>query len=88
MAKKKTRKQKILADSRHIVYHLENETSARVSQPREKKEKQEVFSIPRSGQTIALSSYSHVTTDIKKTALITGAILLTQIVLFIVINSM
>jgi len=88
MAKKKTRKQKILADSRHIVYHLENETSAQVSYPREKKQKQEVFSIPRSNQTIALSSYSHVTTDIKKTATITGIILIAQIVLFIVLNSM
>ena len=88
MAKKKTRKQKILADSRHIVYHLENETSAQVSHPREKKSKLELPALSRPNQTIALSSNSHVVTDLRKTVIVTGVILLSQIILFIVLNSM
>lgn len=88
MAKKKTRKQKILADSRHIVYHLENETSAQVSNPREKKQKLELPDMPKAPQTITLNSYSHVITDLRKTAAVTGAILLAQIVIFIALNSM
>lgn len=88
MAKKKTRKQKILADSRHIVYHLENETSAQVSHPREKKSKLELPTLPRPSQTIALSSHSNVITDLRKTVIVTGVILLAQIILFIILNSM
>ncbi len=87
MAKKKTRKQKILADSRHIVYHLENETSAQVSTPREKKSKIELPSITRAPQVATISSYPHVIKDLRKTGVVTGAILIAQIILFIVLNS-
>ncbi len=85
MAKKKTRKQKILADSRHITYHLETNYSAQVSHPTEKKSKfnLEQISTPT---TVIANSYAHVAADIKKTAFITGAILTAQIILFILIN--
>ena len=86
MAKKKTRKQKILADHRHISYHLET-TSAQVSHPSQKKIKVELPNVPRVAQTQTLNSYSHVITDIKKTAFITGLMLLTQIILFVVMNT-
>ena len=85
MAKKKTRKQKVLADSRHVLYHLETNISAQVSHPSEKI-KVQLAGIPQINQTQTLNSYAHVITDIRKTALITGAILLTQIILFFVIN--
>jgi hypothetical protein len=88
MAKKKTRQQKILADSRHISYHLETSISARESYPSEKKIKVELPNMPRSTYTQTLNSYPHVFKDIKKTAFITGVILTVQIILFIVINSM
>lgn len=88
MAKKKTRKQKILADSRHIVYHLENETSAQVSTPREKKSKVELPSITRATQVTTISSSPYVIKDLRKTAVVTGVILFAQIILFIVLNSM
>lgn len=86
MAKKKTRKQKILADSRHIVYHLENETSAQVSRPREKKQIIDLPNKVRASQTVIIGSYPHVIKDLRKTATVTGVILLAQIILFIVIN--
>lgn len=88
MAKKKTRKQKILADSRHVTYHLETEKSAQVSLPREKKQKIELPDMPKVPQVMTLNSYSHVITDLKKTAIVTGVILLAQIVIFIALNSM
>lgn len=88
MAKKKTRKQKILADSRHIVYHLENETSAQVSPSREKKSKLKLPDMPKTSKTVAISAYPHVITDLRKTAVVTGVILFAQIILFIVLNSM
>lgn len=88
MAKKKTRQQKILADSRHISYHLETNISARESYPSDKKIKVELPNMPRSTYTQTLNSYPHVFKDIKKTVFITGVILTAQIILFIVINSM
>lgn len=83
MAKKKTRHQKVLADQRHISYHLET-TSAQVSIPRVKKSDFEL-DIP-TVKPYTVSSYAYVAKDLRKTALITFAILTTQIVLFFVLN--
>ena len=98
MAKRKTRKQKILADQRHILYHLETPArlasesfagrpSAQVSLPTEKKAKIELpsFEIPQT-QTHALPSYAYVVSDIKKTAFITFSIIIAQIILFIILH--
>lgn len=86
MAKRKTRKQKILADHRHIQYHLET-TPAQVSLPAEKKATLELpaFEIPQT-RTYVLPSYAYVVSDIKKTAFITFSIVTAQIVLFFVLN--
>ena len=102
MAKKKTRKQKILADKRHVLYHLENSArlagesardrqSAQESESLEKKVKVDLPSVlpvfqtqTRSFQTGA--PYAHVLADIKKTALITGAIVTAQVILFFVLK--
>ena len=90
MAKKKTRKQKILADKRHVLYHLET-SSAQVSNHTEKKIKVDLPSVLPAYQTQTpraqtLTSYAHVIKDIKKTALITGAIVTAQVILFFVLN--
>ena len=86
MAKKKTRKQKILADQRHILYHLET-TSAQVSHPREKKTKLEVidYGIPQV-RTQTLTSFAYVISDIRNTAFITFSIIIAQIILFIILH--
>ena len=102
MAKKKTRKQKILADKRHVLYHLEtparlagesarDRQSAQESESLEKKVKVDLPSVlpvfqtqTRSFQTGA--PYAHVLADIKKTALITGAIVTAQVILFFVLK--
>jgi len=81
MAKKrKTRHQKVLADHRHVAYHLESVT-AQVSRPSEKKQTFEAEIRKFTPQTH--TSYAYVLIDIKKTAFITASILLAQIVLFI-----
>ncbi len=86
MAKRKTRKQKILADQRHILYHLET-TSAQVSYPSEKKTKLIAidYGIPQV-KTQTLTSYAYVISDIRKTAFITFSIVIAQIILFIILH--
>ncbi len=80
---KKTREQKILAEKRHYLYHLEN--TAQVSLPAEQKPtlKLDLATIrPSSPQ----ESYAFVITDLRKTAIITAAILITQLVLYFALN--
>ena len=86
MAKRKTRKQKILADQRHILYHLET-TSAQVSHPSEKKTKLIAidYEMPQA-KTQALTSFAYVISDIRKTAFITFSIIIAQIILFIILH--
>ena len=85
---KKTRKQKILADSRHVQYHLE--TTAQVSYPSEKKPKLDLpdFAPTREVKTTNLSSSIQVIADIKKTAYITGVIITAQVLLYIALNGL
>ncbi len=80
--RRKTRQQKLLADQRHVLYHLET-TSAQAVVPTEKKIEFEPKLITHSPQT---TTYAYVLTDIKKTALITSSILIVQIVLFILMK--
>lgn len=82
--KKKTREQKILADQRHIVYHLET-GSAQVSLPAEKKSQYPIDNLAQTQRTASIS-YTYVGSDIRKTALVTVFIILAQIILFITIN--
>lgn len=85
MAKKKTRHEKILADQRHVTYHLET-ISAQVSLPSEKKESiTPVFSF-NNRPRVATLSYSYVLKDLRKTTTITFAILITQIILYFILN--
>ena len=88
MANRKTRKQKILADQRHVLYHLETTTPAQESHPIEKETKAKLpYATPVVHTAhISTSGYAYVATDIRKTALVTGAIFATQIVLFIFLN--
>lgn len=83
MAKhRKTRQEKVIADHRHITYHLEPSV-AQVSLPAEKKTAYKI-DLPMS-KTKALS-YTFVINDIRKTAIITGSIVTAQIVLFFILN--
>jgi len=86
MAKhRRTREEKKIADQRHLLYHLETST-APVNSPSEKSTSEYKLetSIPRTN--IATSSYAYVTKDLRKTAVVTAAIIVAQIFLFIVLN--
>ena len=85
MAKKrKTRSQKLLADTRHFAYHLET-SAAQVKLPVEKKLSLSLnFDTPNILKPAV--SYSYVFQDLKKTALITFSILTAQIILFFILN--
>ena len=80
---KKTRRQKVLADTRHFTYHLE--TPAQESSPGAQKAEYKLNLAPTRPST-AIHNYSYVVTDLRKTALITGAILITQLVLYFALN--
>lgn len=83
MAKhRKTRQEKILADHRHILYHLDT-APAQVVLPSEKKTQYRLN--PPASKTHAIS-YSYVIRDIKKTSFITVSIILAQIILFFILN--
>ena len=89
MAKKrKTRSQKVLADTRHSLYHLE--TTAQVSYPNEQKEEKQTpsaFKLNLSPATQASNmSYSYVLPDLRKTAIVTAGILIIQLVLYLALN--
>ncbi len=83
MAKhRKTRQEKILADHRHISYHLDT-IPAQVSLPSEKKT--QLHLDPPTSKTHAIS-YSYVLGDIKKTSFITASIIIAQIILLFILD--
>ena len=74
--KRKTRNQKVLADQRHILYHLD--LPAQPSYPIEKKPSlQSLIS-----EDIQRPTYAYVLSDVKKTSLITFSIIFMQVILF------
>lgn len=77
----KTRKQKILADHRHVVYHLESSAS-QVKYSLDKKADSHVNS-PVSSNS---ATYAYVAHDLKKTGLITAIILSAQIIIFLFLH--
>ena len=84
MAKhRKTRQEKMIADQRHIHYHLEP-TTAQVSTPAVKIPtiKQDSINIMQN------STQVYILKDLRKTILITTAIVLAQIFLYIYTNSL
>ena len=82
MAKRKTREQKAVADTRHQIYHLET-SPAQVSLPSDKKS---TPVIPVHTFQRPTESYAYVVTDLRKTAFITGAILFAQVVIFFLLH--
>lgn len=83
MAKhRKTRQEKILADQRHITYHLEI-TSAQASIPTEKKVDFKLDLPQDKHQTV---SYAYVGHDLRKTSLVTISIVFFQIILFVILG--
>jgi len=92
MAKKrKTRDQKILADSRHAVYHLETQVT-KDSKPRVKKDPVDnelITSIPSitpSSPRSNVAALDYVKADIRKILLITAIIIALQIALFFLLQ--
>ena len=87
MAKhRKTRREKKIADHRHSLYHLDIENTQEVITPTKIAEKSIIthkVEYPTYNQAI---SYAYVTHDLKKTIFITSVILVTQIVLFFILN--
>ena len=75
--KRKTRSQKLLADQRHVIYHLDLPTQ--VSYPTEKKTIIKPVFAPQHSPKI---TFAYVSSDIKKTAFITAAIITLQVTLF------
>lgn len=85
MAKhRKTRQQKLVADQRHLTYHL-NTASAEEYKPTEK-EIQSSYKSNYPDHKSHIATYAYVNQDLRKTGLVTGAIVITQIILFIVLN--
>jgi hypothetical protein len=80
---KKTKEQKILAEKRHYLYHLETPAKASGSAAQKPDFKLNLAAVKTSK---AVESYDFVMTDLRKTALITGAILFTQLVLYFALN--
>ncbi len=72
----------MIADQRHVVYHLES-NSAQASSLIDKKADVKISIPPTQTRTI---SYNYVARDLRKTTLITAAIIIAQIILLIVIN--
>ncbi|MEK9176228.1 MAG: hypothetical protein AAB520_02170 [Patescibacteria group bacterium] len=83
MAKRKTREQKAIADQRHVLYHLET-SAAQVSIPSDQKIKIQLAATQPAYRH--QTSYTYVITDLKKTALITTAILFAQLILFFILH--
>jgi len=87
MAKhRKTRQQKLVADQRHLTYHLETISAEDLPTTGKKTVTTPKIDLPISRPQV--STYAYVTHDLRKTGLITGSILIAQIFLFIVINQM
>jgi len=88
MAKhRKTRQEKMIADQRHVLYHLETASPTQSEKPRTKQESYKL-EIPTTSPKVITQSYAYVTADLKKTGLVTAAIIIAQIFLFIIINQM
>ena len=88
MAKhRKTRQEKMVADHRHSLYHLETKT-AEADTPVSRKEETPAYSYrpQHPGPTHATASYAYVAADLRKTAFISAAIIIAQIFLFITLN--
>jgi hypothetical protein len=83
---KRTKKQKLLADHRHLQYHLEAPSNHGKAES-EKKFKFELLESETKPKTQA-PALDFIASDLRKTALITFSIVLAQIVLFIVLNRM
>ncbi len=75
----------MVADQRHVVYHLET-SPAQVSHSTEKKSELASIRLENTPTRTIATSYAYVKSDLKKTTLVTSAIIFAQILLFIFIN--
>ena len=85
MAKhRKTRQEKMIADQRHVLYHIET-SFAQASTPSEKKQD---YSLNIPVNKVKAVSYTYVAQDLKKTAVVTASMIVAQIALYIALNRM
>ncbi len=85
MAKhRKTRQQKLVADQRHLTYHLETSSAQDIPSTEKKVDSSYKLNLPSSRPHVA--TYAYVNHDLRKTGIITGFIIIAQIFLFIIIN--
>ena len=86
MAKhKKTRREKKAADKRHTLYHLE----AKASQEEIKVSKKKTiptYKIENTDSRVAVATHDYIKQDIRKILMVSSAIFVTQIVLYIILN--
>ncbi len=86
MAKhRKTRQEKMVADSRHVTYHLET-SPAQASSPVVKNTHSQSLNLELPVVKTITTSYDYVRADLRKTVLVTGAIIIAQIFLFITLS--
>ena len=86
MAKhRKTRQEKMVADQRHISYHLDI-SPTQVSTPSEKKSNSQTYKLDIPTSRVPVTTYDYVKNDLRKTAMVTAAIIIAQIFLFIILN--
>ena len=83
--RRKTYKEKVIADLRRKVYSLEGQKPLYL----EAKESKITSNIPfyTQASTAIVSSHSYLTKDIFKTAILTGAILLFQFILYFLLKN-
>jgi hypothetical protein len=85
MAKhRKTRQEKMIADSRHISYHLETITAQ--DSPKRAQKSDFSLELPQTSTRTKTISYDYVTKDLRRTTLLTASIIIAQIILYIVLN--
>jgi hypothetical protein len=88
MAKhRKTRQEKMIADQRHVLYHLESPSIDKPAKSETKPSASYKLDMPLPSKTVT-ASYTYVTADLRKTAIVTAAIIVAQIFLFIILNNM
>lgn len=86
MAKhRKTRQEKMIADQRHITYHLDSFPTQAI-QTSENNSKKSGYKLDISSHHPVVASYAYVKSDLRKTATVTAAIIVAQIFLFIFLN--
>ena len=81
--KKKTRRQKVLADKRHMLYHLESPEKTESRYKSDETPSVESLMLEETGKThVSVQSFAYVKDDIKKILILTSVAVAVQTALF------